>query len=730
MADNIEIQIGDQIFRVPRWATEETAREMSKYNQASARALTEIAKQTAGGRKVAQDNQKIFRELKAATKRDYSESVKSEEKLNKIRSEHGNALKNTTNTLKSTSKDLLDAFNKDSLAGVAAALGSIVGLGAVAGFAVGVLEKFSSSIADLSNVGIGLGSSLIELRNQATLTGLNIEDYGKLVMGNGDAIRALGESAQDGARNFSLVSRSARIAARDFNNFGMSNTEYNEALLEEIQIRRRSGLEQDQITSNLAESMNQLLAETTGLSAITGQDRREMMRRRQEMAMDPAIAAFRMTLGDAGSQVARNFDSLATVFGAGGEVGSQLGLAFGQSFATGIDFRSINENLATMTALSPSAGVIMDEIFRFVNANMASMDTREFNAQLVTMLAELGESVPTEELQNLSIFAARGVDGASELISLIGELQGLNTDIQENREGMSDAIQGLAGSDLLALSSTIQETTNRIKDSALTSVLDALGVDVDASGGELVDAIRRVADSFGPDNTLFDGFKNLYMENKTSLELFKDAVIAAAIALGSLSMFSGGRRFIRGAAGLGNRTIRRGASGTRGSLSRMLPALTTASRFAGPATAITAGLTPTALGDGTITSQFDRENPFPENGNQAEIEDWHRRREEYASSIPMQTQAEIDAEYNRIMSEKQRVNAFNNSFENMSPIEQADARMETPGTRGYLDNMRSNGLDAETHAILTGRTFERMEEYMRRQMEETTRLRRAIEDNQ
>ena len=759
MADTIDIKIGDDVVRVPGWATEETAKQMAKFNSASAKALTELVRQSGKGQKLVLENQKIFQELKTATKKDKDESVKAETKLNKFRKEHAKVLQTTTNTMKNASKGLLNAFNKDNLTGIATAIGGIVGLGAIAGFTVGVLEKFAANVSSLSNVGIGLGTSLVDLRNQATLTGLNIEDYGKLVMTQGSALRSLGTSAQDGARIFSALSREARFAAREFNNFGLTNAEYNEYLLEEIEIRRKAGIGQDQITNNLSGSMNRLLAETTAMAAMTGQDRREMMRRRQEMANDASMMAFKMSLEDGADLVSKNLDSVATSFGAGGDIGSQFGLAIAQSFRTGIDFRALNQDLAKMSALSPSVGIMMDEIATFVRQNAESMGTEEFAATLVTMLAQLGKAIPSEEMSQLGLFAAVGNEEAANLIRFTSELQGLETELQKNIETQQDALQGLRDTDLLALASTVEEMTNRIQDSALTSILETLGLDVNAAGGELVEAIQNIADHFGPDHTLWSGMKSSYGELTTAMDNFKHALIAGGAAIALLSMTSGGRgllgRLGRGVGKVGGGILRGGvaaatatapvaksvatSAATRapGILSRFISGVSKLGRLTPVGVGVTAALTPSELGDGTSTAQFDKENPFPENGTPSEISDWQRRREEFANRpITGIVQEDIDAEYERIA--RERHSALNPPFEQRSFFEQQEMRMSTPGSRGTLDAMRASGapLDAETHAVLTGRPIPGREDWQQRLIdsnrevvEEMRKTRRAIEDS-
>jgi len=718
MADELEIQIGDQSVRVPRWATEETAKEMAKYNQASARALTEMVRQTNKGNKVVLENQKLFRKMQQETRQDHTESIQAEKKLNTYREKHGKILESSSKKIQSASKGFMEAFNQNSLSGMAAALAGLVGLGAgvtaAFGFAIKALENFSKSVSDLANTGLGLGVSLVELRHQASMTGLDMEAYGKIVSGNGDALRALGDSAQDGARTFSVLSHEARRASREFNNFGLTNTEFNEILLEEIELRRRSGMAQADITASASESMRNLMLETTALAAMTGQDRREMIRRRREMMEDPVITAMRLRIEREGGALSDNFNSLATAFGAGGEVGSQLGMAIAKSMETGIDFRAINGGLmGRIAAMNTEAGSMMDEINRFVQANMESMDTREFNTRLVSMLSDLSDSIPAEDLRQLGIAAERGREGAAELISLVSELQGLESSVEANREAYDAAVQGLRDSDVLALSGAVQDLTTAFADSALNSVLGQFDAELDEAGAQLVDTLRTITDNLGLDIGLAEGLTNSYAELTDAMDRLKHGAIAAAVAIGALALTAGGRRLLggmmRGSAARNplRRAPRAASAATTGSLSRIASQGGRLLRFgAPPLAAATAIIAPSELGDGTI----DPNNP---------------------PAAP--TQAEIDAAAENYATE--RHTALNPPFEERSFLETNDMLSEqaanVPGSRSTLDMMRRSGsIDAETHAILTGRSFQRMEEYMRRQAEATERLRRTIEESQ
>lgn len=756
MADDIEIPIGDGMVRVPRWATEATALQMSKLNEASAKALTELVRQTKHGNKLVADNEKIFRELKNAKKSDQDEQEKSEKKLGKIRSKHGKALDKASGTLIKTSKGLLDAFNKDSLAGIAAVLGGMVGLGAAAGFGIGVLENFAKNVSELSNVGIGLGSSLIDLRHQATSTGLSMEDYGKLVMSQGPALRAMGDSAQDGAANFSLMSREVRLAAREFNNFGLSNFEFNEMLLAEVDMMRRGGMNQTQIQNRLAFSMNELMLEMSGLAAITGQDRRDLVRARFDQAADPSIMAFRMQRQRDGRGESENFNSLTALFSAGGEIGEQLGMAVALSIANDIPLQAAsNEMVRSLSIINQSTGAAIMNLDRFIQDNYESMDPRLFNAEVTSRLAALGDAIPTADLDRLGLLASLQVEGASDLLTFVGNLQGLETSVIANMEAMQTSADALVSTEILALASTIEETGNRIRDSALTSIITALGVDVTDSGQHLVDAIRAIGDRFGPDGTLMDGVAQSYSEMTTGMQRLTHATVAATVALGILAASGAARPVLRairgggalaaGAAGALSATrIAAGTSrmmaGVRGLLSgaaaaartsaaaaasvaassgslisRYLPMFASIARIANPVGAAIAGLGISGTGLGAPSELYQQENPFPHDGTAEEQAEWQRQRDASLRDGPIPGPG--------VATDYTSHSALTPPFSSSSSISQQALGPTNDPSQAGGTNYNPAPPPARSNSAI-------MEEYARRTAESIARIDRTLRENQ
>ena len=750
MAESYEIPIGDggTPVRVPAWATEATAREMAKYNEATAKALTDLLRQTARDKKVVMENQKIFRGMKKATEQRVEDDVKSTKERTKADKQYTKTIKETNNVLLEAGKDIMDVFSKDSLAAITKSLIGLGVLGAGLGFAIGQVETYATQIANLTNVGVGLGVSMAELRQQAAQTGMSIEDYGNLVLTSGDTLRAIGENAQDGARNFSILSRQVFEASRQFNNFGLTNQEYNEILMQEIELRRRSGMDQQELTDGLADSFTQLMAETTAMAVMTGQDRREMLRRRQEMATNASIEAARMAaIAEGGQDFLDAVGAISDASGAGGDIGNRIGEAMMIAIVQNRDFRSIGDGmLGRMAALDTEFGSALTRIQEFVRANYETMDPEDLRLQLMSMFAEIPNAFDSADFNRLGLLAERGVDGAADIISLVAELRGISSDVEENRENLDMALQQLAETSLLALTSEMQTAMNKLRASALNTALGLLDLTDQTANFDqaLVDSIRALSDNFGGDATLVDGLSDTFGELTDSMNFAGHAAMALAGALTLLTVTPGLRTLFGAGVRRGGGSLLRGAgrgigsmfgSGAAGSTSSsfLTRALTSMLRI-GPAAAVAGAVIPDRMGDGTLSGAYDAENPFPENGTPEEQAQWQIDREEFFRNQPAITQADINAD----------TRARNIPlFEDLSPFEQREMRLNTPGSRGAYDNLHEAGMiDPEVHAVLTGRqipgrfdTSSRDDEVnrgllagIRELVDEMRRTRRAIED--
>ena len=532
------IEIAGQSVDVPAWASEEQLKELIAIDKGALASLNAMLKDNKGHtRAQIARNEKLLTDLKKSVEKAATDpkevetgifkSLKDLLSVNKIQAAAAkknkeineasvknlnDAVDNMGSNLSKASKDLATGFGKGDLKGIATALGSVAGLGGVAGFAAGVLEGFGKGLTELSNTGVGLSTGLVKLRQDASDAGLDLASYGKIINGNSRAIKAMGATTDDGARNFAALSKQLRNSARDVGQFGLSNTEYNEILAEEIEIRRRGGMSQEQITSSVGDSMNSLMKETTLLAAVTGQDRREMLRNRASILNDPIVETARQQFAALGKDLPANIGNLGAIIGGLGDEGAVFAGALAQAAVTDIPFFStaLGSQLKEMISIGgPELQGAFADIASFVDANALTMPTEEFNTKVTAMMGRLGDVASPEVKQNLMDLGATGIDSATKLLGFVNGLQGIAMSEEAIANAREQVDQGLKNNELAGIPAAMEDAANAIKASTLNTViggtLDLIGADIEDAGSALVDGIRSIGDRFGPGKGLFEG---------------------------------------------------------------------------------------------------------------------------------------------------------------------------------------------------------------------------------
>jgi hypothetical protein len=469
--DNIDLFIGGEKVTVPAWSTESTLSSVANYSEATAKSLNAMLKAQGKQGKVSAGNTKLFNNILSAqntTATAVVDSIKNDKKASK-RME--TALEKD---IKARAKGFTDTFNKQDLEGMTKAIAGAGMVGIAAGLAVGTLVQFSKDLTEMSHIGVGFGDTLLELKGYATDTGLDLSSYGKLIAGNMGSMIALGGTVHEGAREFSALSKEVRAAAQDYHNFGLTNTEMNQVIADEIELRRKSGMQQSLIANSVANSMNNLMLETSALANITGQDRREVMRARNESMNDEVTAAFVGTLDEIAQNNAFSMASTLKPLGAAGET---IYKSIIDSMASGLDADVVNSGeLGKLAALSPEIGKLISGIDNFAKNNINNQNSSEFESELVARVAGLQNAINGDERVRLSILATTSgaqADNARALLGLVNATQGLNTSADENRTEYDRTTIATMQSDLIGLSSSLETTVNTLKTAALESTIGA-----------------------------------------------------------------------------------------------------------------------------------------------------------------------------------------------------------------------------------------------------------------
>lgn len=494
MAEQYELNVGGNTVKVPAWATEETIKAIATYSKGTAAAVTEMLRANTRNNQVVKDNKALFKSIAASTKENANQTVENNKSNKAATNATVNAITKSGNKLASQTSSMMDAMEKGSYKGMAAAMSGSGILGTVFGAGAAVLESFTGTIINLSNQGVGLTSSLIDLRARAADSGMNLQQYSEFVVSNGAALAALGNTANDGMNELAGMSRKIRENAREFNTFGMTVSEINEVMVDEINIRRQSGMNQLQIQNSVTKSMNDLLLQTTGLANLAGVDRRELLRARQSVMNDSTISIESMT--DTMRNNMQNFSALFEL--RGGDAGADLATAIIKSQQTGLAFQSLSDSAAGMSVQARGA---IQGIADFYNQNVETMDSGEFGSRILEQMGSLSTMFSDTDIQQLQRNATQGVAGARELAELIAGFRQIGGTFAENKAAMEQTERDLRDSQnsLLQTPELLTTWANDLRAGALTDIMTLFNVDIRNAGGALVSSLEETANNFKPD---------------------------------------------------------------------------------------------------------------------------------------------------------------------------------------------------------------------------------------
>ena len=455
--------------------------------------------------------------------------------------------------IRDSAKNMVQSIGKGDFEGLAAAIGGVVGLGAAAGFAAKTLVNFGKNLSELSGVGAGFGMSLQEIRSIAADAGTGLDGLAKIAQNNSIAFTALGTNANDGLREFARLSREARgigfttdeifadaanaginvsqimgdaergteeyaarldqvgqrlyalsgdirHTGRSLTQFGLSNEEFNTALAEEIELRRLSGQTESQIRDQVAGSMRRLYSETTRMADITGVNRREAVRAGVDMAEnDPILRRFR-------TEFQSQYQAYINTFSTGGEVGQDIsqailrGIAGGEGFDATMALGAINEEALTM--LGQIGGLdLIQQIERFgeQNQDMAQNNPERFQAELNTMTRNGIMQLVDANRETLEALYRSGDASAGAMLNMADRMRNLPSDVESQMNRLAETADTMgvnSAATAIDAGRSIEQLTNDAKAAMTNDILTAMGIDVNDTGGDLVQVMDGLSNEF------------------------------------------------------------------------------------------------------------------------------------------------------------------------------------------------------------------------------------------
>lgn len=338
-------------------------------------------------------------------------------------------------------------------------------VGAALGYMASTLESLSKSINELINVGASLGSSMVDLKNNATDVGMNLENFANLISKNSSALRILGSNTNEGMKNFAMLANQVRDISQQYNYFGMTNSELNEAIIQEIELRRKSGQTLSDLQNNLAAGFNELLFETTAMAKITGQDRRELLRAQNVAVSDQVISSYLRTLDEGQQSSFRSINNMV------GFLGEDMTLAFQRAVSSGL---SIDTLMGGQLSLAGEFGQDLRNLYDVYKSGVETgEDSVTLQSKLVSQLSNM--TLPNEEiLRTLGTVEGPMKEQANAILKLVQNISGLEGKTpQEIAREIAAAIGEQQSNDISALPAAIETMTNNL-DAMMFRTMDSM----------------------------------------------------------------------------------------------------------------------------------------------------------------------------------------------------------------------------------------------------------------
>jgi len=659
--------------------------------------------------------------------------------------------------MEDTAKGVSDTFFK--VVGGAGAIGTAFGV------AAGVLDEFIEFQTGAIQRGFSFSGALVDTRTEVAEVGLRMRQLGDVIAMNGEALRFLGSNGRDATSTFIGMIDSYREQTRQFGFFGATTEEMAGQLIEQVDILRRGGMQENLVRAQAVDSLKMLNEETYALSRLTGVERREIMRNNLEMQESNALLLH--NLGNLGPEAMAGYNSMMqTLTGSlGGDspVIEMINNMLRTYFADG-QIKLTPDEIAAMNMVPGLQAALQDLVDDFTARSGAVTQDLQFadirgiaeilgrqNDQIADQVEILGEEDGMGAIllgllqseQNARNILSRTLDEAERILA---------EDISDSEAEMlmlRDRIRVVQQEIMASFLRLFQ--LDDLEDLANDETFEAVRANVAAFGDGLEsisNGIERLASIFGDgDGTIVDE-----MLVGAGLIFAAKGAVALALAAGAASMWSTvmGTGAAATAGGAGATT---GAGG--GLLSKILPG---ARKLPYIGAAITGamgyfdqdyrdagygGLDRAALGVGegaldlvdgfaNIFNWGIKEalgvGPGWDNGSDLSqsFKDWANSDDgQWWMSFGQRGGTTQDA-------------GGSQTFGNMNFLEQQEMRNrmadDIPGSYATLDSMRAAGsLDSETHAILTGRPLPReVQEYQNRQIEllnEQNRILKSVNEN-
>lgn len=331
--------------------------------------------------------------------------------FDEVRKASDNLAKSLYSSTKSASSSIMN-FG-ESMKDAGSAVKWFAGLFGVAGLG-GLIANSMDQYREFIKVGQTFSGSMSNMGRIAALTHQSLEDMYKGFRAGGQAAATLG------VEQFSQLSSVVRDNIRNFGSFGLSINEVNNFMGDQIETLRLSGLLDSINRNRLAKDFAELQIQTTGLSAVTGRAREDILK--QTMAFQQQNLAFRGYMAGVPDSIkGAVHDSLQNSINIFSSLPGELGKVLSSGLSEGLTFGSVymSETFKDVALMAPNVANALDEVRAIAERGG---DTTEASLATIEAFRDIGPDV----ISMLNMQAHSGNQAAAQVLEFATTLQGIN----------------------------------------------------------------------------------------------------------------------------------------------------------------------------------------------------------------------------------------------------------------------------------------------------------------
>ena len=293
------------------------------------------------------------------------------------------------------------------------------GLGQGIALATKVVGEFADSQRRLTDVGMGLGTSIINTGEAISSFNVPLSELERIAGSNAVTLNYLNDTTMEmteahkdlldkgvrpGVFAFGLISQTARDSMKEFGNFGFTVTEVNSFLAEYLETDRKRGVLAQESATSLAANFKALAQETAAYAYDTGRNRKDLMKAQIENLNRTDASTYSMMLRMKGEEgAAETFEkNLALITNEMkaryGENADSMIDAWIQAQTQGRGLEATEAGAEFMAMLGP-AGAVLDQMARSGEAIDPAMFGKFHKA--------LEQSVNSYDTQNFQLLATQ-----------------------------------------------------------------------------------------------------------------------------------------------------------------------------------------------------------------------------------------------------------------------------------------------------------------------------------